>query len=547
MSEKTIKEYWLPTLIVGLMCVLGMYGCAQVASPPGGKKDTLSPKLVLSFPKNQSLNFKGKEISLEFNEYIKVDNILQQMIVTPGLDGGFEPKPNPYGLKLKLENNLRPNTTYNFNFRNSIKDATESNIAKNIRLVFSTGNQIDSLKVSGRVKNIQTDEGYMDAQIGLYEWSDTLNPSKNKPYYFVKTDSSGNFLIENVRSGSYKIYAILDANNNLLWDKKNEPIGFKTDTVNLLRNRENIEFTINKVDVEPNKVTKFRNTSSYFYIDYQKGIKEAKIETNKDSLISMIHEKGNQLIIYNTTQSTDTILAKITVTDTLGREFKHEQKIKFKPKTNKKDDAFKEKFSFKTEPVNGEDLDLEEVGYEISFTKPVKNIDWTKIKILNDTTTSVKVDQKSIVINKQRTLLTFKAEKKQKPKENIRLSFQKGAFIGIESDTSLVLTHSHPKRDEENYGSITGKVKNPNKKGFIVQLLNEKYSIIKESANKENYRFDYIKAGTYFVRIIVDENKNGRWDFSDVEKNKQPEPIIFLKNKIPIKANFELEGNDFEI
>lgn len=539
----------LSLLICFLFGLLFIQGCAQIATPTGGKKDTLAPKLVKTFPINQSLNFKGKEIELTFNEYIKIDNIQQKLLITPGLEGVFTPKPNPTGIRIIFNEALKPNTTYNFNFRDAIKDATESNIAKNIRLVLSTGDKIDSLKVGGKIINIQTGNGMEDVNLGLYEYNDTLKPSKQKPYYFAKTDTSGLFNIENIKAGKYKIYAITDKNNNLLYEQKSESIGFINEVIDLKSNQENININIAKIDKEPNKVLKQRGTANYYYIDYNRPVAKVKVEFRnlKDSVNYQISEI-RQLQFYNSKNTTDTIFAKIKVIDSLDNIFSHEVKIKFKPKTGKRDETIREKLEIKTNPVNGEDIELTEVGYSIDFNKPIRTVNLDKIKVLNDTLLRVPIKEEQLVWNDTKTLLTFKTTKnQQKPRENIRIQFQKGSFISIENDTSVAFINNHLLRNEDNYGIITGKINNKKHECFIIQLLDEKREVKASVYNQINYRFEYVKAGTYFVRVIIDENNNKRWDFGDIEKNIQPESIIYYPQKIKIKPNFELTDNDITL
>ena len=234
--------------------------------------------------------------------------------------------------------------------------------------------------------------------------------------------------------------------------------------------------------------------------------------------------------------------------DSLDNIFSHDVKIKFKPKTGKRDETIREKLEVKTKPVNGEDIELTEVGYSIDFNKPIRTVNLDKIKILNDTLLRVPIKEEQLVWNDTKTLLTFKTNKSQpKPKENIRIQFQKGSFISIENDTSAAFVNNHLLRNEENYGVITGKINNKQHECFIIQLLDEKREVIASLYNQINYRFEYVKAGTYFVRVIVDENNNKRWDFGEIEKNIQPEAIFFFPQKIKVKPNFELTDNDITL
>ena len=381
----------------------------------------------------------------------------------------------------------------------------------------------------------------------MYIYSDTLNPKKVKPYYFMKTDSSGMFTIENVAAGKYRIFALTDGNNNLLYDEAKENLGIVVDTIILKSNLENLEINVARIEKIPNKVLKARTTSNYAYIDYSRGIKNVKINfvDKRDSMVYQQTE-AKSIRIFNINQIyTDTIKVKISVTDSLDRVFTHDQKIKFKEKP-KKNDGVKEEFNMRTKPSNNEDIDFKEVGYTFTFTKPIKNYDLNKIEFLNDTLVRVPVTEKDIKWNSEKTEMKIKIDGK-KAKNFVRLKMPKGTFISVENDSTQKFVSTHSIRDPENYGTIIGEVRNQQKKGFFVELLNEQYEVVQKVDNILKYEFAFVKAGTYYVRMIVDENRNDRWDSGDLEKNILPEKIIFIKDKIKLKQNFELTGYNFII
>ncbi len=525
-----------------------LFSCAQPVAPTGGKKDTLAPKIVKTFPNNQSKGFNGKLIEIQFDEYVSVTNIQQQLSITPNLEGTYETKILPKGARLTFDKPFRENTTYSFNFRNTFKDMNEGNPAKNVRLVFSTGKYIDSLEVSGKVKNPQTNKPMLDISVGLYVFSDTLNPKKVKPYYFMKTDTSGNFKIENVAAGKYRIYAIGDANNNLLYEEAKEVLGIIKDTITLKNSIQNLEIYMANANKIVNKVLKSRSTSNYYYLEYNRGIKKVFINfANKKDSMNYQQMDARNVRIFNTNNvSTDTIKIKISVTDSLDRVFTHDQKIKFKVRTKKDTVGVKEEFTFKTNPASGQDIDLNETGYIFTFTKPIKNYDLKKLEFMNDTLVRVPITEKDIKWNSEKTELKIQLDAK-KPKELIRLKMQKAAFISIENDSTGKLVSSYQLRDPENYGIISGEIKNAKEKAFIVELLDEKYDVVKKVDNVSKYQFDFVKPGIYYLRLVVDENRNSRWDAGDLEKNILPEVIQVKADKIKLKANFELTGYDFVI
>jgi hypothetical protein len=158
----------------------------------------------------------------------------------------------------------------------------------------------------------------------------------------------------------------------------------------------------------------------------------------------------------------------------------------------------------------------------------------------------VPVTEKDIKWNSEKTEMRIIVEGK-KAKEYVRLKMPKGTFISVENDSTQKYVSTHPIRDPENYGTISGEVKNPKKKGFFVELLDEQYQVIQKVDNKLKYEFSFVKAGIYLIRLVVDENRNGKWDAGDLEKNILPEKIMFIKDKIKLKQNFELTGYDFVI
>jgi Bacterial Ig-like domain len=201
-------------------------GCAQIGAPTGGLRDSLAPVLVSAYPKLLSTNFSSNKITLVFNEYVDVQDIQNNVLVSPF------PKTNPlveFKLKtvtVKLKDTLLANTTYAINFGNAIRDNNEGNPYKNFTYVFSTGNTIDSLQLGGKV--IIAETGKKDSAIiaVLYRNVDDSAVQKRKPDYIAKLDSSGNFKFVNLSAGNYKLYALLDGDGGKTYNSKIELFAF---------------------------------------------------------------------------------------------------------------------------------------------------------------------------------------------------------------------------------------------------------------------------------------------------------------------------------
>ena len=212
-------------LFIYFLSIMGT-GCAQIGSPTGGPRDSLPPILVSSNPKLLSTNFTANKITLVFNEYIDVQDVQNNVLVSPF------PKTNPmvdFKLKtvtVKLKDTLLPNTTYAINFGNSIRDNNEGNPFRNFTYVFSTGKTIDSLQLSGKVIIAETGKKDSTLIVLLYRNADDSTVQKRKPDYVAKLDSAGNFTFNNLSAGKYKVYALKDGDGGKTYNSKIELFAF---------------------------------------------------------------------------------------------------------------------------------------------------------------------------------------------------------------------------------------------------------------------------------------------------------------------------------
>lgn len=533
----------LSSIILFWLLAFYMYSCAQFVPPTGGKKDSIPPQIVKTIPLNKTLNYKEQYVDIEFNEYITVDNLNQQLLITPSIEGNYTTKQRPKGTRINFDKPFKENITYTLNFREAFKDYAERNPAKNVKIVFSTGSKIDSLSVSGKVKNTQTGKPVLDALVGLYKWADTSKIAKIKPYYFTKTDSSGNFLIENIQAGIYRLIAITDINNNILYEPTKENIAYLKDSIEVTKNISGIEMDLFFAENIPQKVVNTLPTAYYYTINYIRGIKKVSVKyVNAADSMAMMQIGERQLKFFNTKSTTDTVKVNINLIDSLDREFKHEQKIKFRPKP-KKEEGSREALSVDYEPKVGEETALPFV-FKLTFNKPIDTYTLNAIQIVADTIRPIKVEEKDVEWNAYKNVITIK--KDLKASRDVRVRFPKGTFMSIEKDSNQVFKHDYPIKIAENYGIISGSVRNA-QSNFIVQLTDNANKVLKEVINTPNYVFDYLKPGIYSVRVVVDSNKNNRWDFGDPEKFILPERIIFFPNSLPLKQNFELNGNDIDL
>lgn len=260
--------------------------CANIHPPTGGPKDTISPKVDLnkSYPKPNTLNYTDKVVELTFDEDIQINNINDQLLITPLEDNPYKIVPRRNRIRLEFEKPFSPNTTYTFNFRESIKDITEGNTAKNLILAFSTGSYIDSISINGTVTDLKYNRNEENILVSLYKSGDTLTPKNSKPIYFSKTDKLGNYSIKNIKNGQYDIYAIDDKSGNIKYEETERISYIKK--INLDSSRSKVNLKLAFFDTKPPYIRSNKSSEDIYEVQFNEGIlKETVQGENKNDLI----------------------------------------------------------------------------------------------------------------------------------------------------------------------------------------------------------------------------------------------------------------------
>ena len=527
--------------VLALACLpVLLNNCAQVAQPPGGKKDTLAPKLIASIPANRQKNFKGKEIELFFNEYIQVENLNQKTIITPGTGNTFNFKLKPTSVLLKFNEAFKDSTTYTVSFTNAIRDASERNPASNLKLVFSTGSQLDSLRVTGKVTDINSGTTVTDALVGLYVPNDTLDAARQKPVYYSKTDTSGNFAIENIKEGAYELLTIRDANSNFSFNPQTEKIGFLKDRLLLKKNIENVAIQIFGQNNTPVRVSRSETRFDSYVMQLDKGITQYSVAYNQptDSLPSELLSP-TQIKFFRSVAGPDTIPVVITTVDSIGTKTTLKQRLSFRVK-NKRDKS--ENFTYLASPQPPDEVETKFV-WKIKFSKPVDKVNSDSILINIDSSQVDRFNPEAIRWTNGRSELSYPFD--TKARKFIRIKLGRTAFVSVLGDTIAPTTYTYRIIDPEKYGLIRGRVitKEPS---YFLELLNEQGLVVDRVDNRTTYEFRNIKPGKYRLRLIIDVNKNGKWDTGDYQTKRPPEPITYYPSTMVIRQNFESEDINVE-
>lgn len=585
-------RHFVAAFLLALPLIL--QNCAQVAQPPGGKKDTIAPKLISSNPAFRQLNYKGKTVELEFDEYVNSENLQQKITITPQDSNTFIVKTLPTGIRLNFSRPFLPNTTYTIDFADGIKDITERNIAKNTKVVFSTGPFIDSLFLSGNVVDDESRRPLLGFVVGLFGPNDTLPINRKRPQYFARTDSNGNYRIENVKAGLYKVYGFDDKDLNLVNNTPGERVAFRDSVLNLNRNYTNVDMVAFRGYGKP-RISRRERTDETLGLELSSGIADYKIRFGKitsttavstsatstsaasssavsatatpavvtsttfvpsgDTLVSFLETpKLIRLFRPANRAADDTMHVVIMAEDSVGNMTELRERVYFSPlKTKAKN---RTALTVQVSPSAGEAID-KNLEFTLVFNKPVLSYRTDRIIIGPDSIKPFRLTPQDLTWRNNFSRLVIKKSPNRDDgplRDTVLLLLQKGAFISVQGDTLARYAARYTLAEEDSYGLVAGHI-SPGTVGaagdkFIVELLDEKYNVVRTAYGTADYSFGRLKPGLYRVRLIVDSNGNKKRDIGNVQKGIQPERIIYAPGTeddgtIRVKQNFELTDIDF--
>lgn len=499
----------------GFYILIFMYciSCANIQSISGGPEDKDSPILVERYSSNNfQTHFKEHEITLSFNEWIRLDNPLGNISISPPTEFQTEYKLKGKRLIIAFDKReqLKENTTYTIQFGESIKDITAGNVQRNISYVFSTGDYVDSLIIRGIVIDAFTKKPKDKTLVCLYKLLDDTAFQKIKPFYFNWTDTAGRFIMKNLSPGTYNLYALEDKNQNYFYDQSNESFAFSTQPITI---SDTIiqEFKLNvSVQAIPViiKERKFQAGEARIYFNTNPNAIELKHEAT-DSILYV--NLKDSILIYNLgNNEANCILHYENKMDTL----------KIQAVIPPLKDSIK---------IIRIDKSILKPGTPVAFVMnhPILNIIKDSLQSLDSSTIITGFSMDSQDSRK------FYIEGNFSPIKPNRIVIQQNAIKGLYNTTNQRDTFTFKYLDKSALSRL-----NLNLEGltlnssYIFQLLNgelisEELKFITTESSKKMF-FNNLFPGIYRVRIILDGNKNGIWDPADYTNKKQPEPIWYF-------------------
>ena len=539
-------NYKLISILFLLSLPVLLNRCAQVAQPPGGKKDSLAPVLLKSIPANRELNYKGKIIELEFDEYINAENLVQKVLITPQDSNTFTPKILPTGIRLNFNRPFQPNTTYTISFADAIRDITERNVAKNTKLVFSTGPNIDSLRISGIVTDAESRMPILGMVVGLFGANDTLPVQRKRPQYFARTDSNGYYLLENVKSDQYKLFAFEDRDLNLVNNQPGERVAFSDSVLTLNKDFENVNMVAFRGYTKP-RITRRERTDETVGLEFSSGMASYKLQFGKpgDTLVSFL-ERPTLIRLYKQADRAagDTVVVNITTEDSTGNKNEFKERIYFSPLKSRSKD--RSTVTVTIDPKSGDEID-NNIDFTLTFNKPIRKFDPALFLIYRtDSTKALPLTNEQLTWTNSSARLRI--ARQTTIRDTLTMLIRKGAFISVQNDTLARSKNRYRVLEADDYGLIAGSIDRPDR-NYIIELIDENYKVIRSAYGTPTYSFARLKPGRYRVRLVLDRNKNRRRDTGNIQRLEQPEEVIYhpgqLKGIITLKRDFELTDIDF--
>ena len=596
----------LPRWIALVSVIIAMYACASMGTPDGGPEDYDPPKFVRSTPEPNAINYNKKKVTIEFDEFIKLEKASEKVIISPPQAEAPEVRASGKKVIVQFQDSIKQDITYTIDFGDAIVDNNANNPLGQFAFAFSTGNTVDTMAVSGTVLNAENLEPIKGIQVGLHK---NLNDSAfvKLPFDRIsRTDSRGRFTIRGVAPGKYRIYALMDGNQNYFFDSKTEQIAWsdslivpsmepavRQDTVWNPLDTAKIDTikTINYTRFLPDNIMlrAFKEENDFQYLqkserpktnqfsiyfsaknkelpavkgldfDEQKLIVEAN--SRKDSLLYWITDtvlcERDTLTLQLDYWATDTLKQLVPKTDTLRfvnkiprerrlamREEEMKKKEKERKKRARKGDTLSVETKFLSVNVDApSSLDLNR-NITVSFDEPITSIDTAAIHMTHKVDT-VWQDIPFLFVTDTVAPRRYEILADWKPGNEYRLNIDSLAFQGVYGLHTDKVEKSLKVKTLEDYGTLYLNITGAGPHA-IVQLLNSSDAVIRQQpvTDKGTCDFYFLQPSTkYYIRLFNDSNNNGKWDTGSYEQKLQAEEVYYFPKVWEMKANFEFEEN----
>lgn len=580
---KTIGQLLWVAIVTSLLSA-----CANMASPNGGPYDELPPKFISSTPAPGQLNYKGKKVEILFDELIQVDKPTENVIITP--PQAMQPviRANGRRVVVELEDTLRENTTYTIDFTNSIADNNEKNILENFSFAFSTGDQIDTLEISGVLLDAATLEPMPGITIGVHT---DLADSAFTTTPFVRTSRTndrGGFTIRNMAPGTYRIYALEDVMRTYKYSQPGQQIAFGDSlivpTFELTTRQDTTwkdSLTIDTIQTVP--YTHFLPDNIALRLFKEKAERQYMLrpERNDEKILTLrfnapvdsfpvpvpvnftpseeswyylqAEEEGRTLKYWLTDSlvwQQDTLSLSVDYlksdslnqlqpqTDTVNFVMRHRSKAEPKKKKKKDDEP---------EPIEFLGVNIAPSGtlemtdtLSITFMEPVANLDSSLFRLermVDSTWTAVDFRFFPDTANS----LRFFILRPWQYAEEYRLTVDSATVFSVYGKWNNGLSNAFKLKKEEEYGHLFINLIGVDTTAFVELLNSSDVPVRKAKVKERGALFMDLRPDKYYARLTIDLNGNGEWDTGNYAEKRQPELVIYCPKQFQIMQNWQVD------
>lgn len=562
------KAFFSALLLVGI--VLAFARCAHPVAPTGGPKDVRPPRIAESHPELGAAQFEGNTIRITFDEFVQLKDINGQTVISPPVKKKPEFKLRGKTLLVKWEDTLRENTTYSLFFGDAIQDIRENNIAKNLQFVFSTGETVDSMQLSGQVLNAYTllpEEGVF---VMLYKRNFDSIPYKEVPYYLSRTNKQGQFQLANLAPGPYKIFALRDNNNNLLFDLPNEQLAFLDSLIipdfpppfipDSLRSDTLIRDSILSQFPPAKAYTLhlFEETDSLQRVESIKKVAHGQIQmvfrfsadTVKMHPLNVEDTENWYLSEWNPQKDTFNLWLVPPVPDTLQWIVSVDTLLpdtletillsnRITQRTRRKNQATTQtRFGF--QPLSGRSGTFDyHQAFILQAPHPLVTTAFDSAYLIEEQDTLALSWTFSDSIHRKLLI-----QHDFQPGLNYTIILPDSAIFDLYGNANRPLKMSFLCRPENSFGHYFMTLNSPQPEALHrVQLMKENGQIVREITCRlpKRVAFENLDPGTYKVKVLIDWNENNQWDRGDYLRHLAPEPVYIFPKTIEIRSNWDLE------
>jgi len=513
---------------IGLIFLLA---CAQQVAPTGGPKDSSPPQVLQAKPESQTTNFDAERIEIEFDEFVKLDRLKDQLITSPPLKYDLRTSIRGKTLRIEIKDTLKENTTYVFNFGNAIVDIRENNPLENFTYVFSTGNSIDSSRINGILIDAFEGEPMDEVLVMAYKESEDLNdslPYLKRPDYLALSNENGYFTLDYLQAGKYKLFALKEDNDNYLFDILSEQIGFLDELIDTETTTDSVEIFIFEEDNEVQFLKEQNETGPFTQLIFNLPIENFYYSTSLLDSITL------EPLIEEYSRNSDSI-----------ELWWPEVKLRFPLIIEA--DTLKDTLSLSVDTLrkgNKSPLKIKKLGPyhyyaapELNFSQPISELDSSKIMLFDKDSMTT-----AFSIEDGKSARQWQLEFERVEGESYTLILDSGSFTDIYGYQLDSIAYPFVLDESDDFGSLKVNIRSQFNDQLILHLLDQRKSLLRKAVVDGNsHLFEHLKAGVYRLKLIIDKNANGQWDTGNYLEGVQPEKVINFDGEIRIRNRWDKE------